>query len=218
MIAFAPDVGPANAVKVIQFERSMGFFWEPAWQQWAVSAGRWLPTLLNWVYVLGFFPLGLAIAFTAYFLDRRRYLRYRNVIFVSFAVALVVFVLLPLAPPRLTEGYGFIDTIALYGPAWYDTRNSMAYYNAFAAMPSLHFGWACLFGAYFFRSGSPWLKAVGVAYPAAMFLAITVTGNHYIVDGIAGILLIGASFLAYNALAGLAAMGHTRQARGATHR
>ena len=82
--------------------------------------------------------------------------------------------------------YGFIDAIAKYGPTWYASREAATYYNAFAAMPSLHFGWTVLFGIMFYRSGKLPLRVWGMLYPTLTFFAITMTGNHYAIDAIAG--------------------------------
>ena len=69
------------------------------------------------------------------------------------------------------------------------------FYNAYAAMPSMHFGWAVLFGVFFLRVPNGLAKIFGVVYPALMLLAVIVTANHYIIDAIAGGLLVLASFI-----------------------
>ena len=96
--------------------------------------------------------------------------------------------------------YGSIDAIAKYGPPWYASREAATYYNAFAAMPSLHFGWTVLFGIMFYRTGKLPLRDWGMLYPTLTFFAITMTGNHYVIDAIAGGLLMLSSFLLYEAL------------------
>ena len=56
-----------------------------------------------------------------------------------------------------------------------------------------------MFGVLYFRTGKPLLRVAGVVYPTLTFFAITVTANHYIVDAIAGGVVILASFLTYEA-------------------
>jgi membrane-associated phospholipid phosphatase len=54
-------------------------------------------------------------------------------------------------------------------------------------MPSLHFGWSMLLGAVIIwigRNSAVW--AVGLLWPFAMFFAIVMTGNHFILDAVAG--------------------------------
>ena len=96
--------------------------------------------------------------------------------------------------------YGFIDAIAKYGPTWHASREAATHYNAFAATPSLHFGWTVLFGIMFNRTGTLPLRVWGMLYPTLTFFAITMTGNHYVIDAIAGGLLMLSSFLLYEAL------------------
>ena len=69
------------------------------------------------------------------------------------------------------------------------------YYNAFAAMPSIHFGWTVLFGVMFFSTGILWLRVLGILYPTITFFAIVATGNHYILDAIGGAGVIAIAFL-----------------------
>jgi hypothetical protein len=51
------SVAIENASKVITFELSVGFFWEPYWQDWAVESSRNFLVFLNWSYIFSFFPI-----------------------------------------------------------------------------------------------------------------------------------------------------------------
>lgn len=166
------SVAIENASKVITFELSVGFFWEPYWQDWAVESSRNFLVFLNWSYIFSFFPILLITSVIVYIKDRQKYHYYRNVVLLSFILALTVFAIFPLAPPRFMPEYGFVDAIARYGPTWYASREAAVYYNAFAAMPSLHFGWSVLFGVLFFRTGRFPLQVWGVIYPTLTFFAI----------------------------------------------
>ena len=185
----------ANAWRVIEFEKKAGFFWEPGWQAWAIESARSLVIFFNWVYIVTFFPIVLTASVVLYVTNRDRYRYYRNVILLSFLIALVGFMLFPLAPPRMIAEY-FVDTISAFGPSGYASRELANYYNAYAAMPSLHFGWTLMFGVIFLRSNNILIKAFGLIYPTVTLFAITITANHYITDAIGGGLLMLASFLA----------------------
>jgi hypothetical protein len=182
-----------NAKRIISLERSLGFFWEPEWQAWAIASAKGLVVFFNWAYIVTFWPVVLTTAFILYVVNRRRYVYYRSVVMLSFAFALLGFMLFPLAPPRMLAGQ-FVDTIKDFGPAFYASREFTNFYNPYAAMPSLHFSWTIMLGVMFLRSPSLWLKILGVLYPALTLVAITVTANHYLMDAIGGGLLIGASF------------------------
>jgi hypothetical protein len=84
--------------------------------------------------------------------------------------------------------------MAIFGPAIYSGAEGASFYNAFAAMPSLHFGWSVLFAMIFFRSGSSFLRIFAFIYPSMMLFTIVVTGNHYFLDAIAGGVVIVISF------------------------
>ena len=184
-----------NAWWIIDLERSLGVFWEPVWQSWAVDNARELVVFLNWTYIVIFWPIIALVSVTLYVADRGRYRYYRKITLLSFALALLVFMLFPLAPPRMIEEL-FVGTIETFGPSGYAGRDFSSYYNPYAAMPSLHFGWTVMFGVMFLRTTMRWVRALGVVYPALMLFCITVTGNHYIVDAVGGVLVIGVSFLA----------------------
>jgi len=184
----------ANARRVIEFEKNLGFFWEPGWQTWAIASAKSLVIFFNWAYILTFWPVIFITAVILYSTDRKRYRYYRNVVLVSFVIALLGFMLFPLAPPRMIAEH-FVDTIKAFGPSGYASREFANYYNAYAAMPSLHFGWTVMFGIMFLRTNNRLVKVFGVIYPALTLFAITITGNHYIMDAVGGGLLILASFL-----------------------
>lgn len=183
-----------NARRVIEFEKNLGFFWEPGWQSWAIASAKSLVIFLNWAYIVTFWPIILTSAVILYLTNRKRYLYYRNVVLFSFAIALLGFMLFPLAPPRMIAEH-FVDTIKAFGPSGYASREFANYYNAYAAMPSLHFSWTVLFGVMFLRTHNRWVKLIGIIYPTMTLFAITITGNHYIMDAVGGGLLILASFL-----------------------
>ena len=129
------------------------------------------------------------------FTRRRLYLRLRTLLLVSLGIALVIYVAFPTAPPRLVPGLGIADTVGLAG----HDRGSFAgvRFDPYAAMPSLHVGWSLLVGLTVFRATSrTWLKAIALAHPVLMALAVTATGNHYLVDSLAGALVALLAILA----------------------
>ena len=186
-----------NAARLISFERDGGFFWEVSWHQWAMDVGKWLVVLFNWIYIVTFFPIVLITALIYYIVDRDKYFYYRSVILLSFAVALVIFIVFPLAPPRMMQSYGFVDTFTVFGPTWYAGREMAAYYNAYAAMPSLHFAWTVIFGVLFFRQGGWHFRLLGILYPTMTLFAITITANHYIMDAVVGGVMMVLTYAVY---------------------
>ena len=183
-----------NARRIIDFERSVGIFWEPGWQSWAIDSARELVIFFNWAYIITFWPIIAVVGVILYITNRTRYKYYRNIVLLSFTIALVGFMIFPLAPPRMIAEH-FVDTIKAFGPSGYASREFANYYNAYAAMPSLHFSWTVMFGVLFLSTPNKWIKVFGVIYPTMTLLAITITGNHYIMDAVGGGLLVLAAFL-----------------------
>ena len=181
-----------NAAALIALERDLGLFVEPAMQRWVIDYARPLAVALNWVYILTYWPIILMAAFVCYRIRRPAYYYYRNVLVASLLPALAIFALFPVAPP-FKSPY-LVDTIQVYGPAFYGGPGMAVFYNTNAALPSLHFSWTCVLGALFLRELPGGFKALGVAYPVLTFAAIVITGNHFVVDAVAGAVLAGAAF------------------------
>ena len=98
-------------------------------------------------------------------------------------------IVFPLAPPRMFPQWGFIDTMATFGPnAYAGTSGAMA--NQFAAMPSLHIGWAALIAYVIHRTGPRWLAWIATAHLAMTVLVVVVTANHYWIDGVVALMLL----------------------------
>ena len=109
----------------------------------------------------------------------------RTAFFVSGAIGMVFFILFPVAPPRLVNA-DFMDTVARYSHA-YRALQPPSIVNRYAAFPSLHFGWDLLVGiALVAYARSLWARALGVAMPVAMAMAVVLTANHWIIDVVAG--------------------------------
>ena len=189
-----------NAEKLIVFENSLGFFREAGWNQWLAGTGEWASTFFNWLYILTFLAVIPATALAYYLAARDRYFHYRNVILISLLLALAIHLVFPAAPPRMMAEYGFVDTMKSVGPGWYDMRDVVAYFNSYAAMPSLHFAWAMFFGVLFIRHRNRLLKLAGVLYPTITLAAIVVTANHYLVDAAAGAVLMAFAFWMYEGI------------------
>ena len=183
----------ANGRRIASWEQSLAFFWEPGWQAWAIHHAKALVIFLNWAYIITYFPLVLVVAVLVYFVNRRVYYYYRNVIVINLAIALVIFVLFPAAPPLREPAY-FVDTIKVFGPSFYEGPGVAAYRNANAAMPSQHFSWTVILGVLYLRTLKWKLKLLGLLYPTITFFAITITGNHYILDAVVGGLLAVVAF------------------------
>jgi membrane-associated phospholipid phosphatase len=173
-----------NAHTLVSFERWLGIYWEPSIQA-AATGQHWLVTLVNWVYIWGHWPVIVAVAVWLFTHRPEAFRRTRTAFFVSGAIGMVFFILFPAAPPRLA-GAGFMDTVAQYSHT-YRALQPPSLVNRYAAFPSLHFGWDLLIGlALVTNARSRAARALGVAMPVAMAIAVVMTANHWIVDVVAG--------------------------------
>lgn len=190
VIAGQDDVALSNAWWVWDVERALGLPDEELLQQWAL---QW-PDLLkaaNWYYVTVHFPITLG--FLAWGWWKRPAAEYRwarRLITLLTALALIVHVLMPLAPPRMLSSLGFLDTMAVFGPSAYD-GSTATLANQFAAMPSLHVGWALLIAVVVVRTLQGRGRWLMVLHPAVTVVVVVATANHYWVDVIAAALLLG---------------------------
>jgi hypothetical protein len=189
------DAAMDNADRVVDFERQFHFFSERTVQD-LVMHSHTLVAFLNRYYVTVHFPLTVAFLLWVFFRHHDAYHRIRNT-FVSVTIAaLAIHVAFPLAPPRMLPDAGFVDTLQRFGPRIYSEDTSESIANQFAAMPSLHFGWAFIVaGAYVSirrTRRSLWV----MLHPAITLLAIVATANHYWLDAaVAGALVVAAAAL-----------------------
>lgn len=186
-----------NAENLIAWERGLGLYFEETWQQWSLA---FKPFTVAMNYFYGSFHF-IVTAGAIIYLFRKfpdDYPRWRNTLAVTTGLALVGFILWPLMPPRLLpQSYGYIDTLARYPTFWsFDSGAMQSVSNQFAAMPSLHFGWA-LFCAVALvpRVSRRGAKVVLAFYPMLTLVAIVVTGNHFWLDAVGGAVILGIGFL-----------------------
>lgn len=146
----------------------------------------------NIFYLSAHFLVTLAVAVWLYRRRPRHYAWFRAGILVATALALIGFWLYPLAPPRFMASLGFVDPVVHFNtPGLYSSGASTTMANQYAAMPSMHAGWAVWCGiALVMLGGTRWVKLLGVLYPAATVLVIMSTANHYVLDAVAGVLLV----------------------------
>ena len=109
---------------------------------------------------------------------------------------LLLHVLYPLAPPRMFPNLGFVDTGRAVGPASYGHGSAYSgFANQFAAMPSLHFGWALAVAWSVIIATRRRVRWLIVLHPFLTLAAIVLTANHYWLDAIAATALFAGALL-----------------------
>ena len=184
----------SHAVRVVDIEKALGIFWEPRLNEAALHNGA-LIQFMNAVYFWMDFPLIVALAFWMYFFGHKHeYTIARDGLLASGAIALIVYHLFPLAPPRLLPpevvGVEFVDTLKKYTGLAYQADSTAPFVNPYAAMPSLHYGWSVIIGGIlFWTTRNVWLRLLAVSLPIGQFLSILFSANHYVLDAVAGLVV-----------------------------
>jgi len=180
-------VAERHADALMDAEDGLGIRVEPAVQAPVLDhQGLW--DLANWVYVWGHWPVIILVMVWLVLHHRHVFLRLRDGMLVSGALGMVVFVLYPVAPPRLVDP-GLVDTVTQSSRA-YRYLQPPNFVNQYAALPSLHAGWDLLVGISVVSAGGLLVvRAIGWLLPGLMAFAVVATANHYVLDVVAGIAL-----------------------------
>ncbi|GAA2228778.1 phosphatase PAP2 family protein [Streptomyces indiaensis] len=179
-----------NAHRVWDVERAVHLPGEGAVQSLLLH-GDGLAHVANTYYAAVHFPATVAFLVWLYLRRPVHYVWARRVLAAVTAAALVLHLLFPLAPPRMLAATGLVDTARVYGPSVYGDPATDSLSNQFAAMPSLHFGWALMVAVGLIvatRSRRRWLW---LAHPLLTLLVIVGTANHYWLDALVAAALLG---------------------------
>ena len=118
----------------------------------------------------------------------------RNILLLSNVLAFVVFWRFPVAPPRMLGG--FTDVVASSGAigSWHGHSGLASHANELAALPSLHIAWAAWCTLAVWRATRrAWARTLAAVYPLATTFAVISTGNHFVLDVVAGLVTFAAS-------------------------
>jgi hypothetical protein len=173
-----------NAERIVGLEKRLGVHVEPSVQRALLRFPRVMHGLNLGYAVLN---IGLTAGWATHLYRRRdpSYPGLRWVCLLTQLGAQPAFLLFPTAPPRVLDG--FVDTIAEVSGFDLEHPALVRFYNPVAAMPSLHVAFAVVTaGSIADRASSTAGKAVAWAYPPLVSLVVSGTGNHYVLDAVAG--------------------------------
>jgi hypothetical protein len=172
--------------RLIDAERSMGLFFEPAVHGWCASR----PTVmraLNVTYVAAHLPGVLGVLAWAWYAHPDDFPLARDAFVATQALAVIGYVLVPTAPPRMVPGLGY-DRGAGVG----DTGLGRVVQSPYAAMPSAHTAFSLVAaGTVWALARSPAVRAAAVLYPPAVVGEIIATGDHVWLDALGGAVVAG---------------------------
>jgi hypothetical protein len=187
-----PDLDAARrrAAELFDAEAVLGLAFESGLNRWA-SDIAWLGAGMSlWYAALHY----IVTPITLYWLYARhphRYARARTAVVIASVLALIGYVLVPTAPPRLMPT-GFVDTLARYADVGWWSEHASApegfghLTNELAAMPSLHVGWAVWVAWALYPLLARPGRWIVIAYAAGTTIVVVATGNHWVLDALAG--------------------------------
>jgi hypothetical protein len=188
-----------NAKDVVSLEKHLGLYFEPSVQHWSLGISG-LDDILSWVYLNVQTTVTLGGMLWIYLRHNERYYFVRNMFFVAFVGACVLYVLVPTAPPRLMPpSYGFVDSVQDYSGARKFIWNAFA--NPYAAMPSMHVGFSLMIGWSIAQLAKGRVaRGFWIVYPGAILFVVVATGNHFWLDAAAGAVVAAIGAVAANGL------------------
>ena len=157
--------------------------------QRAVLPYRGLVEVANSYYAIMHVPALVAFLVWLFVRHRERYPAIRNVLAIATGAALAV-QLVPLAPPRMLPGLGFVDTAARYHQSVYEPLGR-GLAGQLSAMPSVHVAWAVLIGVAVWSIGRGSGRWIGPGHAVVTVLVVVVTANHWWLDGVVAVVLLG---------------------------
>jgi len=181
-----------NAHDLWNFERRIHLPSEVALQKVFID-NRPIMQFLNVYYGGAHVPAAGALLIWVFWRHRDRYTAVRNTFALTIAGCITIQALVPMAPPRLLTDLGFVDAGLKYHLSVYGTGGS-GVSNELAAMPSLHVGWCVLVAlAVIAISTSRW-KWLILLHPVLTVLSITITANHWWLDGVVAVMVLSVAW------------------------
>ena len=185
----------SNARHIMNAEKALHIYIEP-WLQAKVSHSAALLQFFNFVYMQVHLPVTIGCLVWIYVRRRETFAFFRNWFLAMNGLALVCFALLPTAPPRLLPTSGIVDTLYLFSSSNLHTGPAAWFTNPFAAVPSLHVGYALFVTLTILAlARGRIMRVLAVIYPCVVLVGIIVTGNHFLFDALAGVLVVGVAYL-----------------------
>jgi PAP2 superfamily protein len=199
LTAGAYPIAYEHAQEIVRLEQDLHLNAEGVVQD--AFLGSPLLPVLNYVYLAAQDLVLPAALVLVYRLNHSTYRTLRNTLLATWVLAVPIYALFPTAPPRLA-GLGIVDTVSAGGPMKLDSGAATALANPFAAVPSLHVGFAFAIGiALAAALRSPVLRAAALLWGPLVLLTVVATGNHFVFDAVAGLALTAVGYAVSRAVA-----------------
>jgi hypothetical protein len=194
----------ANARGVLHLEQSLHIDPELGLDRW-LAGHHTLGALLSEYYDNAHWLVTLALLGWLWWRRADLYRPLRNALVLVNLIGFVVFWRYPVAPPRMLGG--FTDVISsTHALADWHAGALASHANQLAAIPSLHMAWAAWCALVLWRvSPRWWVRALALTYASLTAFTVLATGNHFVLDLLAGLATLGLALLALAAPGPIAA-------------
>ena len=147
-----------------------------------------LARFVNGYYAIVHVPALIAFMVWAFVRHRDLYPHWRNGL-VAVTAGCLVIRFIRVAPPRFIDELGFVDLSSRFGLGVYgDVGTGVS--DQFAAMPSIHVGWAAVVAlGTFAMTRHPVRWIVLMHLPVTVFV-VAATGHHWWLDGVVAVALL----------------------------
>jgi membrane-associated phospholipid phosphatase len=177
----------SRARGVLALERSLHIDIELTLNRWLAHRPI-LGYLASTYYDLAHFAVTFGMLGLLWWKRRDLYKTMRTHLIVINLIAFVIFWRFPVAPPRILSSLGFSDLVARTDAlvSWH-TGGLSHDANQYAAMPSLHVAWASWSALAIWRTVRRSIgRLVALLMPLFTAFAVIATGNHFVLDVLAG--------------------------------
>ena len=189
-----PTAAMHHAQDVMSLESALHLNIERTVNAW-LQSHDWLAALSGYYYETFHFVVVISTLIWLYLKRPALYRRARTILILASFGAILVFWFFPVAPPRLAES-GLTDIVVNHNIFGAAHGAGYGHVNLYAAVPSLHVGWAVWAAIVLMRAEPQWrFRWALLLYPAMTTFVVIGTANHYVLDAVAGFGTIAASAL-----------------------
>jgi membrane-associated phospholipid phosphatase len=185
--------------EILSAEQTLGIAPERSLDSW-LAGHHTLGVVVSYYYDNAHFVVTLGLLAFLWWRRADVYRPLRNALVLINVLGFVVFWRYPVAPPRMLGGFTDVVAASHALGSWH-TGALASDANQLAAMPSLHIAWAVWCTVAVWRiTRRTLLRTAAALYPFLTCFGVLATGNHYVLDVLAGAVLAAVS-LAIVALA-----------------
>ena len=182
-----PEGAIERARDINQLQQDLFFPSELSLQHFVLDH-QWLAQAMNFYYAILHIPALVVFLMWLFIRHRDMYPHWRNCLAILTGACLVMR-FIRVAPPRFLPDLGYVDLATRFGLSVYGPVGT-GVSDQFAAMPSIHVGWAAVVSLGIVSASSSRWRWIFLGHLVLTMIAVSATGNHWWLDGIVAIVLL----------------------------